>query len=326
MTENMWMVRAGRGGDFLEEFLESQFVALGFDKVGDLTNKTRDEVVAVLGEMYPEYKKRTVVMCAGMLYRFASEIREGDWVITYDSSRRIYHLGQITSGYRFTASQMKVDHQRAVTWLSEVDRDNLSTGTRNTLGSIAAFFQVSSRAAEEIRGVHNNEPVLTEDSSEEEDFLFEDLQSRSKEFIKDKLERLAWDEMQDLVAALLRAMGYKTKVSAAGPDRGKDIVASPDGFGFESPRIVVEVKHRTAATGAELVRSFLGGRHKDDKGLYVSTGGFSKDARYEADRAAIPLVLMDLDDLAESLLEHYEALDTTVKTLIPLAKIYWPVD
>lgn len=56
--------------------------------------------------------------------------------------------------------------------------------------------------------------------------------------------------MQDLVAGLLRAMGYKTRVSPSGPDRGKDIVASPDGFGFESPRIVVEVKHRQGAIAA----------------------------------------------------------------------------
>jgi predicted Mrr-cat superfamily restriction endonuclease len=44
--------------------------------------------------------------------------------------------------------------------------------------------------------------------------------------------------MQELVAGILRAMGYKTLVSPAGADRGKDIIASPDGFGFEPPRIV----------------------------------------------------------------------------------------
>ncbi len=84
--------------------------------------------------------------------------------------------------------------------------------------------------------------------------------------------------MQDLVAGILRAMGYKTLVSPAGADRGKDIIASPDGFGFEPPRIVVEVKHRNARMGSSEIRSFLGGRHKDDRGLYVSTGGFTKEA------------------------------------------------
>lgn len=155
--------------------------------------------------------------------------------------------------------------------------------------------------------------------------LLKDIQSKAFEFIKDKVAHLDWEEMQELVAGLLQAMGYKTRISPSGPDQGKDIVASPDGFGFESPRIVVEVKHRiTNPMGSQQIRSFLGGRHKDDKGLYVSTGGFTKDARYEAERAAIPLTLMDLDDLVKALLEHYEKLDIDTQRLIPLRKVYWP--
>lgn len=139
------------------------------------------------------------------------------------------------------------------------------------------------------------------------------------------MSKLDWEEMQQLVAGLLQAMGYKTRISPSGPDRGKDIVASPDGFGFESPRIVVEVKHRTGSQmSSPEIRSFLGGRHKDDKGLYVSTGGFTKDARYEAERASIPLTLMDLDDLVKALLEHYEKMDIDTQRLIPLRKVYWP--
>jgi len=33
------------------------------------------------------------------------------------------------------------------------------------------------------------------------------------EFIKDKVNELDWEEMQELVAGLLRAMGYKTRIS-----------------------------------------------------------------------------------------------------------------
>lgn len=136
--------------------------------------------------------------------------------------------------------------------------------------------------------------------------------------------RLDWEEMQELVAGLLRAMGYKTQVSPSGPDRGKDIVASPDGFGFEAPRIVVEVKHRKAAMGFQEVRGFLGGRHSDDKGLYVSTGGFTRDAYYEAERAKIPVQLMNIDNLVEALVEHYGKLDGEGKRLLPLKRLYWP--
>lgn len=87
---------------------------------------------------------------------------------------------------------------------------------------------------------------------------------------------------------------------------------------------MVEVKHRGGRIGSQDLRRFLGGRHTMDKGLYVSTGGFSKDAKYEADRASIPVRLMDLDDLVEAVIEHYEGLDVETKILLPLTKVYWP--
>jgi len=60
-----------------------------------------------------------------------------------------------------------------------------------------------------------------------------DSEQRALESLQDRLSKLAWDEMQELVAGLLRSMEYKTRVSPAGPDRGRDIIASPDGFGFQ---------------------------------------------------------------------------------------------
>jgi restriction system protein len=76
--------------------------------------------------------------------------------------------------------------------------------------------------------------------------------------------------------------------------------------------------------GAQEIRSFLGGRHREDKGLYVSSGGFTKEARYEADRATIPLMLMDLDDLVKTVLDYYERMDADSRRLIPLKRLYWP--
>jgi len=80
-------------------------------------------------------------------------------------------------------------------------------------------------------------------------------------------------------------MGYHTTVAADGSDRGADIFASPDGLGLQEPRIFVEVKHRSGSMGADELRKFLGGRRAGDRCLYVSTGGFTKAARYEAERA-----------------------------------------
>jgi restriction system protein len=135
---------------------------------------------------------------------------------------------------------------------------------------------------------------------------------------------LDWDEMQELVAGILRAMGYKTRVASKGPDRGVDIVASPDGLGLEHPRIRVEVKHREGSIGANQLRSFIGCLTPSDRGLYVSTGGFSREARYEAERSLTPVTLIDMDELADLLVKNYDSADTETKALIPLVKLYWP--
>jgi restriction system protein len=326
-----WMVRADRNGRLFDVFKERSAVAIGWGDIGDLTQiKNRKTIAEKVAATWPEMKPQGVAMAAGQLHRFVNEIELGDMVVTYDPSRRVYLLGDVSGGYRFDdIIDSAYPNIRPVHWQGEVNRDLLSVESRNSLGSISTLFRISNEVAAELKkAMTSGEPVKNEalaagvDVAEED--VFESMASRAHEFIKDRVNALSWEDMQELVAGLLRSLGYKTRVSDVGPDRGKDIVASPDGFGFESPRIVVEVKHRKGAMGAPDVRSFLGGRHPQDKGLYVSTGGFTREARYEAERANIPLALMDLDELVKSLLEQYEKLDLETQQLVPLKRIFVP--
>jgi predicted helicase len=100
--------------------------------------------------------------------------------------------------------------------------------------------------------------------------------------------------------------------------------ASTDGLGLNEPRIIAEVKHRQGQMGTEKVRSFITVLRSGFKGLYVSTGGFTKEARYEAERAEVPLTLIDLDGLVDLVIQYYDNFDAETKVLIPLTKIYWP--
>lgn len=147
---------------------------------------------------------------------------------------------------------------------------------------------------------------------------------KANEFIEDQIDGLDWQQMQELVAGLLRAMGYRTTVAEAGPDRGVDVFASPDGLGLEEPRIFVEVKHRAKQIDAKEVRAFLGARKKGDRCLYVSTGGFSKDAHYEADRADVALTLITLPKLRQLVVDFYDKLDAETRALVPLRRLFWP--
>jgi restriction system protein len=331
--KQMWVVRAASGGRNFDEFRTRSFVAIGWQAMGDMSDlKTREDFTRRVTERFPDSRKAQTAVSAGQAFRFVREIKVGDRIVTYGPEERIYLVGTITGEYEYSPSSFAdAPNLHRVSWEGKVSRDLLSVSTRNSLGAISTLFQVPSDAAEEIErllrsGAITTAPAPVQDEATEVDALLKDVQAKAFEFIKDKVSRLDWEEMQELVAGVLRAMGYKTRISPSGSDRGKDIVASPDGFGFESPRIVVEVKHRSGtAMGSQDVRSFLGGRHKDDKGLYVSTGGFSREARYEADRASIPVTLMDLDDLVKALLEHYEKIDVDTQRLIPLRKVYWPV-
>jgi restriction system protein len=325
-----WMVRAETSGRLYDVFREQSAVAIGWHEIGSLESlRTREAIAERVRMQWPEWKPQAIAMAAGQLHRFRNEIKVGDTVVTYDPGRRVYLVGEISGEY---IRDDKIDPEdpnlRPVRWRGEVSRDLLSLPSKNSLGAISTLFLLPPEVAQDVeRALTSHQPASVDPVEEieaaEED-IFANIQSKAIEFTKDRVSALGWSQMQDLVAGLLRAMGYKTRVSPAGPDRGKDIVASPDGFGFESPRIVVEVKHRQGSMGAPDIRSFLGGRHPQDKGLYVSTGGFSKDAYYEAERANIPLSLMTIDELVETLVEHYDKLDTETQQLVPLKRIYWP--
>lgn len=332
---NTWMVRAETAGRLYDDFKDRSAVAVGWHELGPLTELTRREQIAeAVARQWPDEHPQWQRMATSQLHRFRNEIRDGDRIVTYSPSRRVYLIGTAAGPYRWDPVIDPEDpNLRPVKWDGEVSRDLLAVATKNSLGAISTLFLIPEHAAQDLeRALASQQPseaeplVASVDNELEEAALIEDVQSRATEFIKDRISRLDWRAMQQLVAGLLRAMGYKTLVSAEGSDRGKDIIASPDGFGFEAPRIVVEVKHRPSTVmGSQDIRSFLGGRHPGDKGLYVSTGGFTKDARYEADRASIPVHLMNIDDLVDAVVENYDALDADTRQILPLKRIYWPI-
>lgn len=320
-----WMIRA-EGGTLIEAFLTNQIAAIGWNEVGNLKNFSKDQLLSQIEKIWPGNHPGKNRNTLSILYRFANEISIDDNILTYDRSKRTYHFGKIVSDYSYDTKMGEWPNIRKVKWEQEIIRDRLSVKSKNILGATLTLFCVPIEVVEEIENIINKNEIIVDEKevSLSEESLFDDIQAKSFEFIKDKISKLDWEDMQRLVAGLLRAMGYKTKISPNGADLGKDIIASPDGFGLEQPRIVVEVKHRTQSMGSQEIRSFLGGRHKDDKGLYVSTGGFTKDARYEADRAQIPLTLMDIDELVTEVLHNYEQMDVETKMLLPLTKVYWP--
>jgi len=331
----MWMVRAGRGGLYAGEFQSQGYVGIGWTALGDPT-AVRDKRVLVekSAKIWPDATEQSRFVGASIVFRFVNEIAVSDSVVTYDPATRLYLLGTVTGEPTWRDDDEDArSTQRQVHWTGSVPRDALSSSARNSLGAVQTLFLIPRQVAAELVAIsRGSAPAKVVQEAADEAIAgslpdaFAGLEEQAVERIKDRIVKLDWEEMQDLVAALLRAMGYRTSISARGPDRGRDILATPDGFGFKPPRIIVEVKHRPNQTmGAPEVRAMPVGRQADDRGLFVSTGGFSREAYYEAEHGKVPIALMTLDDLTRAIIDAYPQFDDDGRALLPLRRLYWPI-
>ena len=132
-------------------------------------------------------------------------------------------------------------------------------------------------------------------------------------------------DFQDLVAALLRALGYYVAwVSPPGKDGGVDILAWPDALGTRPPRIKVQVKRYSSAVNVEGLRSFMALLGEDDVGIFVAAGGFTKDASDEArTQEKRKVTLIDLERFFDLWVEHYHKLPEEDRRRLPLQPIYF---
>lgn len=329
-----WMIRAGEGGRLFDLFESRNCVAVGWNALGNLSQyNSNKELRHAYVEHHGNAKPGRTANAVAMIRKFCDVIKPGDTVITYSPELREYLIGVDQGQYEFLSSDSQVDdyaHVRWVKWEGKVSRDALTQTTRNSLGSTLALFSLSDAIISEMHAaLEGKQPALSQEPEEVEADLVqlsEHIRAQSHELIKDRILQLTPEDMEHFVAAILRAMGYRTKVSPRGPDRGVDVEASPDGLGLTKPHIKVEIKHRNGSIGSSVLRSFITVVRSGQNGIFVSTGGFTREARYEADRAPNPITLVDLDDLANLAVDNYPHFDTEGRALLPLMQVYWPAE
>ena len=322
---NAWMVRAGDDNELVDVFLKKHIVAIGWKALGDATKlKDREDFKRAYALNYPDHSPGKMNVNAGQVYRFVREATIGDLVLTFDKSLREYKMGEITSDAKYDpASLPAYPNIRSVQWLKSIRRDALSTSAKNTLGSILTVFSFNS-CAEEINAKVDNKTTTALVESEEEAPYSEEVRARAEELIADLVSALDAYDFQHLVGGVLKSMGFRIKESDPGRDSGIDIVAMSDAFGFTPPKIKVQVKHRVSKSSGPDIRSFTSALDPDDKGIFISTGGFTTDAKTEALRAGGRLSLMDRDDFIALMLENYEKMEPTFQAMVPLMKVWLP--
>src|SRR4051812_6986403 len=118
------------------------------------------------------------------------------------------------------------------------------------------------------------------DAEKSASITFEEAEEQAWQEIEQFLGGMNPYEFQELVADLLRAMGYfPLWIAPPGKDGGVDIVAYSDPLGTQMPRIKAQVRRLTKQKiDADGLKSFMANLGDDDVGLFVAFSGFTKDA------------------------------------------------
>ena len=127
--------------------------------------------------------------------------------------------------------------------------------------------------------------------------------------------------MEEFVADLLRAMGYRCTVSPRGGDSGIDITAYKDEL---PPRILVQVKTQDSDIKETTIQSLKGAMHEGDYGLFVTLSNYTKNAQKYLD--STPIIRgINGTELVDLILKYYDQLSEKYRKMIPLKMVYIPV-
>ena len=189
------------------------------------------------------------------------------------------------------------------------------------LGAFLTLFTLKNNS-DEFLAVLEGKPYNSYVEDDTVGVTAEDIQENTKDFILKELSRqLKGYDLEDFVANLLQAMGYRTKVSAHGGDSGIDIIAYKDEL---PPRILVQVKSIDGDIKESVLQSLKGAMREGDYGLFVTLSNYTKNALNYLD--STPIIRgINGTELVELVLKYYDQLDDKYQNMIPLKKVYIPV-
>ena len=153
--------------------------------------------------------------------------------------------------------------------------------------------------------------------------MLSEIRQKSDDDLHTYMEQRTPYEFQDLVAALLRAMGYYTPfVAPKGKDGGVDVIAYSDPLGAKQPILKVQVKHYNInnPVGVEVIHNIIG-VSKGDVPVVVTSGRFTEEAQRTARTNNVRLI--DGTEFIELWIKLYAKMDEDDKLLMPIEPVYF---
>lgn len=328
----LWLVRAGRFGEREQFAIEKNLAVIGWEDLPDLSKLgDRSELTDLLAYTYPDQKKRALSNWEAQLWAFSKRMQVGDLVAMPLKHRAIVKFGHVAGNYKYEpANLIEFRHTRPVNWKFEIPRNKIDQDLLYALGAANTVCSISRNNAENrIKALLSGKPTKTPvpavpgPGDETEELL--DLEQIARDQITDTITRtFKGHKLAHLTAAVLQAQGYKLRVSPEGPDGGVDIIAGKGPLGFESPRLVVQVKSGDSPVNVKTYRELNGviNSFGAESGLIVSWGGFQGQVDKEAAREYFKIRLWDADDLVQMIQENYDNLPEDIQNELPL-KMIW---
>ncbi len=306
-------------------FLNNNVIAIGWKSIGDISKigVTRESIKAHYADVYPDASKQSIANSAGMLYRFVYEVKIGDYVVFPSKVDRMINIGVIESDYYHDENAAEYVQQRKVKWLKHLPRTLFSQGALYEVGSFLSFFSLRNYADEFISAINKD---FNKASFAEEDETIgataEEIVEATKDFIlKELSKKFKGYDLEEFIADLLNAMGYRTKLSPHGGDSGIDITAYKDEL---PPRILVQVKSQDGDIKESTIQSLKGAMREGDYGLFVTLSNYTKNAAKYLQNTPI-IRGINGTELVDLILKYYEQLDEKHQKAIPLKKVYIPI-
>jgi restriction system protein len=183
-----------------------------------------------------------------------------------------------------------------------------------------AFYQEAGRIFDEWRQNRSLLALVTEEAEE-----------MAWGQIRRFLQEMRPYDFQMLAGDLLSAMGYHVAwVAPPEKDRGfVNFVIYSDPFGLSIPRIKVHVMHSGQPVLSEGLKAFLSFLGPEDAGIFISSGGFTRNVKEDAPAlSSSRITLIDLDNFFDLWVEYYDNLTNVSRQRLPLKPIHFlsPMD
>ena len=323
---SIWLCRAGRHGEYEDNkiFYTFEDIALPLSSFG-----SRKDLQEYFLKISPGIKENAAMVYAGQGWTFLKNMSVGDWVVTPSKTAPgALFFAEITGNYTYDEfAEESYRHSRSVKWFAKIQRSQFEQDIQAAFGALMTICKI--KQEERIKKYVSSCVNLTNNNAVTPPETFvRDLELESLDAISDFLIRnYKGHGLARIIEAILRAKGFTVYRSPKGADHGIDLLAASGEFGFESPKICVQVKSTDGAVERPVLDQLIGTMQNvgADYGLLVSWGGFKSSIIREIPMQFFKIRLWSHIEILEEFLKCYDSLDEELRQEIPLKKI-WVLD